>query len=465
MLRLSVANPPHTHLTRSVTSLSPTHRTQVPQFAPHSPHSLDSPHSPHSLDSPHSPQITLSLKFYFSYSPLSLTRPAHSAKHPQSAHTTSKTQPHLTPLTHTTNIHSPHLTHRTRYPNIHSPHLTHTSADMPPLRSHTSWFPSVRSLKATDSHSPHSVTSGNRSVRSLKATDSNSPHSVTSGNRSLSRNKYQNSLSSHSDSSSANSSDSSESTHPTQSPSNLVRRSTTSARPHTTTSARPQSTPSNASSTRPSSHSHHPPPDKHLTSLTDRGDDERLTSLSFPTSNASTPQSVSDDLQPHSGHLTHPTHLTESPLTHPTHLTESRFTHPTHLTESHLTHQEGERMRRAVEQLGLTTVNLLDGEVLAIGAIDQGTQTTKFSIYDATDLSVIASVSKKHAQIIPQQGWAEHDPLEIMRNVYWCMGHATRIARKKRGSVHIVGIGESDGRGADSSRNDGLMDYMESHWR
>ena len=49
-----------------------------------------------------------------------------------------------------------------------------------------------------------------------------------------------------------------------------------------------------------------------------------------------------------------------------------------------------------------------------IGAIDQGTTSTRFMIFDQAG-SVIAAAQKEHNQILPQAGWVEHDPLEILR--------------------------------------------------
>ena len=49
-----------------------------------------------------------------------------------------------------------------------------------------------------------------------------------------------------------------------------------------------------------------------------------------------------------------------------------------------------------------------------IGAIDQGTTSTRFMIFDETG-SVISSAQMEHTQFLPQAGWVEHDPLEILR--------------------------------------------------
>ena len=47
-----------------------------------------------------------------------------------------------------------------------------------------------------------------------------------------------------------------------------------------------------------------------------------------------------------------------------------------------------------------------------IGAIDQGTTSTRFLVLDRTG-TVVAAAQKEHRQIYPQPGWVEHDPDEI----------------------------------------------------
>ena len=47
-----------------------------------------------------------------------------------------------------------------------------------------------------------------------------------------------------------------------------------------------------------------------------------------------------------------------------------------------------------------------------IGAIDQGTTSTRFMIFDEAG-SVVASAQREHTQYLPHPGWVEHDPLEI----------------------------------------------------
>ena len=50
-----------------------------------------------------------------------------------------------------------------------------------------------------------------------------------------------------------------------------------------------------------------------------------------------------------------------------------------------------------------------------IGAIDQGTTSTRFIVFDRKG-ETIASAQTEHQQIYPQPGWVEHDTLEIWRN-------------------------------------------------
>lgn len=50
-----------------------------------------------------------------------------------------------------------------------------------------------------------------------------------------------------------------------------------------------------------------------------------------------------------------------------------------------------------------------------IGAIDQGTTSTRFIIFDHSG-NVVALDQKEHRQIYPKAGWVEHDALEIWKN-------------------------------------------------
>ena len=49
-----------------------------------------------------------------------------------------------------------------------------------------------------------------------------------------------------------------------------------------------------------------------------------------------------------------------------------------------------------------------------IGAIDQGTTSTRFIVFDRS-ARIVALAQREHEQIYPQPGWVEHDPGEIWR--------------------------------------------------
>ena len=74
-----------------------------------------------------------------------------------------------------------------------------------------------------------------------------------------------------------------------------------------------------------------------------------------------------------------------------------------------------------------------------LGAIDQGTSSTRFIVFD--DSSRIVAVSQmEHAQIYPQPGWVEHDPLEIWRNTETVVATAMRSAQLRPKDLAAIGI-------------------------
>ncbi|KAF9617072.1 hypothetical protein IFM89_033177 [Coptis chinensis] len=58
-----------------------------------------------------------------------------------------------------------------------------------------------------------------------------------------------------------------------------------------------------------------------------------------------------------------------------------------------------------------------------IGAIDQGTTSTRFIIYDH-NAKAIGSHQVEFSQIYPEAGWVEHNPMEILESVRVCMAKA-----------------------------------------
>ena len=74
-----------------------------------------------------------------------------------------------------------------------------------------------------------------------------------------------------------------------------------------------------------------------------------------------------------------------------------------------------------------------------IGALDQGTSSTRFMIFDA-DARVIASHQIEHKQIFPNPGWVEHDGAEIWVRTQEVIAGALDKAGLKAGELSAIGI-------------------------
>ncbi|HEY6253633.1 MAG TPA: FGGY family carbohydrate kinase, partial [Candidatus Angelobacter sp.] len=68
-----------------------------------------------------------------------------------------------------------------------------------------------------------------------------------------------------------------------------------------------------------------------------------------------------------------------------------------------------------------------------IGAIDQGTTSTRFMVFDRAG-RIIAAAQKEHQQIFPRPGWVEHDPEEIWNRTQEVIAEA----------MHQRGLGPRD---------------------
>src|SRR5271170_3572038 len=74
-----------------------------------------------------------------------------------------------------------------------------------------------------------------------------------------------------------------------------------------------------------------------------------------------------------------------------------------------------------------------------LGAIDQGTTSTRFILFDATGRIVSVS-QKEHEQIYPKPGWVEHDPEEIWRRIHEVMTEAMQERGIRPKDVAAIGI-------------------------
>ena len=74
-----------------------------------------------------------------------------------------------------------------------------------------------------------------------------------------------------------------------------------------------------------------------------------------------------------------------------------------------------------------------------LGAIDQGTSSTRFIVFDEST-RIVAESQLEHAQIYPQPGWVEHDPVEIWRNTQTVIAGALRSGGLKPRDLAAIGI-------------------------
>jgi glycerol kinase len=74
-----------------------------------------------------------------------------------------------------------------------------------------------------------------------------------------------------------------------------------------------------------------------------------------------------------------------------------------------------------------------------IGAIDQGTTSTRFLVFDVAS-KVIACAQKEHRQIYPQPGWVEHDAEEIWDRTQEVIAQAMAQTGLKASDLAAIGI-------------------------
>jgi len=74
-----------------------------------------------------------------------------------------------------------------------------------------------------------------------------------------------------------------------------------------------------------------------------------------------------------------------------------------------------------------------------VGAIDQGTTSTRFIVFDHAG-GIVASAQQEHPQIFPQPGWVEHSPIDIARNTDTVIAQALHDAKLTARDLVAVGI-------------------------
>jgi len=74
-----------------------------------------------------------------------------------------------------------------------------------------------------------------------------------------------------------------------------------------------------------------------------------------------------------------------------------------------------------------------------IGALDQGTTSTRFMIFDRAG-KIIAAAQREHRQIFPRAGWVEHDPDEIWNRTQEVIAEAMRQRGLQPRDLAAIGI-------------------------
>jgi glycerol kinase len=74
-----------------------------------------------------------------------------------------------------------------------------------------------------------------------------------------------------------------------------------------------------------------------------------------------------------------------------------------------------------------------------IGAIDQGTTSTRFIVFDDAGEIVVLD-RREHSQICLKPGWVEHDPAEIWRNTVAAIEDALAKAQLRAADLAAVGV-------------------------
>lgn len=74
-----------------------------------------------------------------------------------------------------------------------------------------------------------------------------------------------------------------------------------------------------------------------------------------------------------------------------------------------------------------------------VGALDQGTTSTRFMVFDHEGREV-ARHQLEHTQVLPNPGWVEHDPMEILERSRTAMAAALRQAGLTATALSALGI-------------------------
>ncbi len=99
-----------------------------------------------------------------------------------------------------------------------------------------------------------------------------------------------------------------------------------------------------------------------------------------------------------------------------------------------------------------------------IGAVDLGTTSNRFMIFDAQG-RIVGMDQKEHEQIFPQPGWVEHDPIEIWKNTGEVIQNALAKAAIPGSRIAAIGITNQRETAVVWDRNTGKPFYNAVVWQ
>ncbi|XP_053482353.1 glycerol kinase isoform X1 [Ictalurus furcatus] len=82
-----------------------------------------------------------------------------------------------------------------------------------------------------------------------------------------------------------------------------------------------------------------------------------------------------------------------------------------------------------------------------VGAVDQGTSSTRFLVFNAKTAELVSQHQVEITQSFPREGWVEEDPKEILQSVYECMERTSeKLTQLKIDITNIKAIGVTNQR-------------------
>ena len=99
-----------------------------------------------------------------------------------------------------------------------------------------------------------------------------------------------------------------------------------------------------------------------------------------------------------------------------------------------------------------------------IGALDQGTTSTRFMVFDRRG-RVVSVAQKEHEQIYPNPGWVEHDALEIWRRTLEVIDEACDARGLRAKDFAAIGITNQRETTVVWNRETGLPIYNALVWQ